>query len=76
MAAEEPLALLAVHQGGTLEQQGRREDVAGDGGEDVDGGAHGWSAGRWDGWTVGRMDGGFFVQGAAGIMMRRRVMSV
>lgn len=60
VAAEEPPALLAVHQGGTLEQQGRREDVAGDGGEDVDGGTHGWLE-RWGrcrtaGWTDGPRD--------------------
>lgn len=53
MAAEETLALLAMHQGGTLEQQGRRQDVAGDGGEDVDGGAHSWRLGGAEATAVG-----------------------
>lgn len=60
VAAQELLPLPPMHQSGTLEQQGRRQDVAGDGGEDVDGGAHGWRLGGGAaGRTDGRTDGGF-----------------
>lgn len=68
VAAEELLPLLAMHQGWTLEQQCRSQDVAGDGGEDVDGGAHGCWAQWWGRWME---EWRARVRDAAGIRIKR-----